>query len=91
MAAATASLKVKTLIPERREHIKGIREDTMAFIDKKGYKLVPPLQTSSCSIPAAREEFRAAMRKEKVYVGRVWPVCPPTSASLSAPRGDEEV
>jgi len=77
MAAATASLKVKTLIPERREHIKVIREDTLAFLDKKGYKVVPSVSNKfMVDVRRPAQEVIMAMRKEKVYIGRPWPVWP---------------
>jgi histidinol-phosphate aminotransferase len=89
MAAATASLKSKNLIPERREKIKIIREDTMAFIEKHGYKTVPSVSNKfmfDAKMPT--EQFVTAMRKEKVYVGRPWPVWP-TSVRVSVGTQDE--
>jgi len=77
MGAATASLKVKTLIPERREKIKIIREDTLAFLDKHGFKTVPSVSNKfmvDTKRPAT--DVIMAMRKEKVYIGRPWPVWP---------------
>jgi histidinol-phosphate aminotransferase len=38
MAGATASLKVKNLVPERRKIIKEIREDGFAFLER-----LPPI------------------------------------------------
>jgi histidinol-phosphate aminotransferase len=89
MGAATASLKVKTLIPERREKIKIIREENLAFLEKHGYKTVPSLSNKfmfDTRRPA--EEVRTALRKEKVYVGRVWPAWP-TSLRVSVGTKDE--
>jgi histidinol-phosphate/aromatic aminotransferase/cobyric acid decarboxylase-like protein len=89
MAAANASLKVKTLVPERREKIKIIREENLAFIEKHGYKIVPSVSNKfmfDTRRPA--EEVRAAFRKENVYVGRVWPVWP-TSLRVSVGTKDE--
>jgi histidinol-phosphate aminotransferase len=77
MGAATASLKVKTLIPERREKIKIIREDTLAFLDKHGFKTVTSVSNKfmvDTKRPAT--DVITAMRKEKVYIGRPWPVWP---------------
>ena len=77
MGAATASLKVKTLIPERREKIKVIREDTMAFLDKNGFKTVPSVSNKfMVDTKRPADDVIAAMRKEKVYIGRKWPVWP---------------
>lgn len=77
MSAATASLKSKTLVPERREKIKVIREDTLAFLEKHGYKVVPSVSNKfmvDTKRPAT--DVITAMRKEKVYIGRPWPVWP---------------
>ncbi|MGA3201481.1 MAG: pyridoxal phosphate-dependent aminotransferase [Bryobacteraceae bacterium] len=77
MGAANASLKVKTLIPERREKIKIIREDTLAFLDKHGFKTVTSVSNKfmvDTKRPAT--DVITAMRKEKVYIGRPWPVWP---------------
>jgi histidinol-phosphate aminotransferase len=74
MAAATASLKVKELIPERRKKIGAVRDDLQAFLDKRNFKYVPSV--SNCIMidvgqkPTA--DVIAALQTEKVYVGRVW-------------------
>jgi len=89
MAAATASLKSKNLIVERREKIKVIREDTMAWLDKHGYKTVTSVSNKfmvDCKRPAG--EVQMAMRKEKVYIGRVWPVWP-TYARITVGTADD--
>src|SRR5262249_43355203 len=41
LACATASMKVKTLVEERRALNKEIRSDTFEFLEKKGIKYVP--------------------------------------------------
>ena len=89
MAAATASLKNKTLVPERREKIKIIREENLAFLEKHGYKTVPSVSNKfmvDTRRPAT--EVIAALRKEKVYIGRPWPVWP-TSVRVSVGTKDE--
>jgi histidinol-phosphate aminotransferase len=73
MAAATASLKSKTLVPERRKIMGDTRNDLHAFLDKHNFKYVP--STSNCiMIDVGRPggEVQMALRKEKVYIGRVW-------------------
>jgi len=89
MAAATASLKSKNLVPERREKIKIIREDTMAFLEKNGYKTVTSV-SNKFMVDTRRpaDDVIAAMRKEKVYIGRKWPVWP-TSVRVSVGTADE--
>ena len=77
MAAATASLKVKTLVPERRRIIREIREDVFAFLEKNNIPFIPSV--SNCFMLDAKAPARRllrAMQKEKVYLGRVWPAMP---------------
>lgn len=89
MAAATASLKSKNLVPERREKIKIIREDTMAFLDKHGYKTVTSVSNKfMVDTKRPAREVIEAMRKEKVYIGRPWDVWP-TSVRVTVGTQDE--
>ncbi len=89
MAAATASLKSKNLIPERREKIKIIREDTMAFLEKNGFKTVTSVSNKfMVDTKRPADDVIMAMRKEKVYIGRKWPVWP-TSVRVSVGTQDE--
>jgi histidinol-phosphate aminotransferase len=77
MAAATASLQVKDLVPTRRKIIAQVREDTFNFLEKNNYKYVPSV--SNCfMVDTGRPgmEVVMAMRKENVFIGRVWPVWP---------------
>src|SRR5450631_407600 len=46
ITGAAASLKVKTLVPERRENLKRVREDTFAFLDKHNIGYIPSV--SNC-------------------------------------------
>jgi len=77
MAAASASLAQKSLVPERRKIIGGVREDTLAFLDKHNFKH-PPSSSNCFMVDVGRPgmEIVEALRREKVYVGRVWPVWP---------------
>lgn len=74
MAAATASLKVKELIPERRKKIGMVRDDLQAFLDKHNFKYVPSV--SNCIMidvgQKSTGDVIAALQTQKVYVGRVW-------------------
>jgi histidinol-phosphate aminotransferase len=89
MAAANASLKVKTLIPERREKIKIIREENLAFLEKHGYKTVPSVSNKfMVDVKRPAQEVIMALRKEKVYIGRPWPVWP-TSVRVTVGTKDE--
>ena len=74
MAAATASLKVKELIPERRKKIGAVRDDLQAFLDKHNFKYVPSV--SNCIMidvgQKPTDTVITALQAEKVYIGRVW-------------------
>jgi histidinol-phosphate aminotransferase len=77
MAAATASLSEKNLVPERRKLIGQVRSDTLEFLDKHKFSYVPSV--SNCFMVDVKQpgnNIVNAMRKEKVYIGRVWPVWP---------------
>jgi len=77
MVAATASLKSKTVVPERRKIIGDVRADVLAFMDKHNFKYVPSVSNKfmvDTGRPAG--DVIEALRKEKVYIGRPWPVWP---------------
>jgi histidinol-phosphate/aromatic aminotransferase/cobyric acid decarboxylase-like protein len=77
MAAASASLQVKTLITERRKLIGDVRNDTQSWLAKNNFHYVP--SESNCFMVDTKRpgnEIVMAMRKEKVYIGRVWSAWP---------------
>jgi histidinol-phosphate aminotransferase len=76
-AGATASLKDKTLVPERRKAVASIREDLFAWLDKKGYAFIPS-EANMVLIDGKRpgQETAAAMLQHKVAIGRSWPSLP---------------
>jgi histidinol-phosphate aminotransferase len=77
MAAASASLQVKTLIPERRKYMADVREDTFSFLQKGNFTFVP--SKSNCFMIDVKRpggQIVSAMQKEKVFIGRVWPAWP---------------
>jgi histidinol-phosphate aminotransferase len=77
MAAATASLKSKTVVPERRKIIAGVREDTFAFLDKHKFEYVPSVSNKfMVDVKRPAREVIAAMAAEKVYIGRPWDAWP---------------
>jgi len=77
MAGAAASLKSKTLVPERRKIIAGVRTDVLAFLDKHNFKYVPSVSNKfMVDVKRPGNEVIEAMRKEKIYIGRVWPSWP---------------
>ncbi len=77
MVGATTSLKVKTLVAERRKIIKDIREDTLAFLDKNHIHYVPSVSNKfMMDVKRPGREVIDLMAKENVYIGRVWPSWP---------------
>jgi histidinol-phosphate aminotransferase len=77
LACATASMKVKNLVSERRAQMKEIRENTFAFLEKKGITYVPS-QTNFFMMEVKRPggEFAKAMAEQKIIIGRIWPAWP---------------
>ena len=89
MVGATASLKVKNLVRERRKIIKEIREDVFAFLQKNNIAFVPSV--SNCFMLDAKTPARRlveGMKKERVYIGRVWSSWP-TYARVSVGTKEE--
>jgi len=77
MAAASASLKSKTVVPERRKIIAGVRNDVLGFLEKHRFRYVPSVSNKfMVDVGRPGEEVIEAMRKENVYIGRVWPAWP---------------
>lgn len=77
MVAATASLKVPNLVADRRKEISETRDAIIAFLKGKGFSVVPSVSNKfmvDAKKPA--QEIIAAMRREKVYIGRSWPIWP---------------
>jgi histidinol-phosphate aminotransferase len=89
MVGANTSLKVKSLVPERKANLKIVREDTFAFLEKNNIKYMPSV--SNCFMMDTKRpgmQFVEAMRKEKVFIGRVWPAWP-TWARVTVGTGEE--
>jgi histidinol-phosphate aminotransferase len=76
-ACALASLKVKSLVSERRALNRRIREDTFEYLEKKNVKYIPS-ETNFFMMEVGRPgvEFSQAMADNKVIIGRVWPAWP---------------
>lgn len=78
LACATASLRAsKTVVPERRAINRRIRENTFAHLEKKNIKYIGS-ETNFFMMEVNRPspDFAKAMAKEKVMIGRMWPVWP---------------
>ncbi len=83
LACATASLKVKNLVSERRGINRQIRENVFAFLKKRNIDHTPS-QTNFFMMDVHRPvvEFAKAMAEQHVLIGRVWPAWP-THARVS--------
>lgn len=89
MAGATASLKSKTVVPERRQIIAGVREDVFAFLKKNNFHYVPSVSNKfMVDVGKPGKQVIEAMAREKVYIGRVWPSWP-TYVRVSVGTQDE--
>jgi histidinol-phosphate aminotransferase len=89
MAGATASLKAKNLVAERRKIMGDNRVDTLDFLTKHNVEFIP--SESNCfmmNVKRPGKEFYAAMAMKKVYIGRVWPEMP-TWVRVSVGSKDE--
>jgi histidinol-phosphate aminotransferase len=77
-AAARASLQDKDLVALRKKINSDIRSETLEFLTKHGYKIVPGSQGNMFMVDVKRpgREFQNAMLKENVAIGRTWSAMP---------------
>jgi histidinol-phosphate aminotransferase len=77
MAGATASLKEKTLVAERRKTLTDIREDLFSWLEKRKYAFIRS-EANMVLIDGKRpgKDLTAAMLEQKVAIGRTWPSMP---------------
>lgn len=89
MACATASLRSKGLVAERRAYNKSARELTFEYMQKKGVKFIPS-ETNFFMMETGKPgaEMVQSLAKHKVYIGRVWPVWP-TKVRVSVGTTDD--
>src|SRR5271165_2883845 len=76
-AAAIASMKDATLVPERKRSNTATREATFEWLDRNGYEHTPSV--SNCFMLKAGKpapDVIAAMAHQNVYIGRPWPSMP---------------
>jgi histidinol-phosphate aminotransferase len=77
VVGATAALKAKNVIPERKKINADNRDNTIAFLEKHNFKVVPSLSNKfMVDTKRPTKDAIAALRKENIYVGRPWPVWP---------------
>jgi histidinol-phosphate aminotransferase len=77
MAGATASLKNKALVGQRRAILAEVRKDLFAWLDRKGYSYIPS-EANMVLIDSKRPggETAKAMLAHKVAIGRSWAALP---------------
>jgi histidinol-phosphate aminotransferase len=77
MAGATASLKDKTLVADRRKILADLREDLFAWLEKRQYAFIRS-EANMVMIDSKRpgRETTAAMLEQKVAIGRTWAALP---------------
>jgi histidinol-phosphate aminotransferase len=83
MVAATASLKSKTLVNDRRETLAAIRKDLFAWLDRKGFAFIPSeanMVMIDCKKPG--RDIAKGMLEQKVAIGRSW-ACLPTHVRVT--------
>jgi len=89
LACATASLKVKNLVVERRAINKRVREDTFEFLEKKNVKyILSEANFFMMEVGRPGADFARDMANNKVIIGRVWPVWP-TKVRVTVGTQDE--
>lgn len=77
VVAASASLKDSGLVPERKRINATIRQATFEWLDRSGYSYIP--SQSNCFLLETKrpgKEVIDAMARQKVFIGRIWPVMP---------------
>jgi len=77
-AGARAGLLDKDLVPLRKKINSDVRADTLEFLTKHGYKIIPGSQANMFMVDVKRpgREFQQAMLKENVAIGRTWSAMP---------------
>jgi histidinol-phosphate aminotransferase len=77
-AGARAGLQDKDLVPLRKKINSDIRSETLEFLTKHGYKIIPGSQGNMFMVDVKRPggEFQQAMLKENVAIGRTWSAMP---------------
>jgi histidinol-phosphate aminotransferase len=77
-AGARAGLQDKDLVPLRKKINSDIRSETLEFLTKHSYKIIPGSQANMFMVDVKRPggEFQQAMLKENVAIGRTWSAMP---------------
>ncbi|WP_263380187.1 aminotransferase class I/II-fold pyridoxal phosphate-dependent enzyme [Granulicella paludicola] len=77
-AGAKAALQDKDLIATRRKINADNRSETLEFLSKKGYTVLPGSQANFFMVDVKRpgHDFQQQMMKEEVAIGRTWAAMP---------------
>jgi histidinol-phosphate aminotransferase len=77
MVGAIASLKAKGLVAERRKIVADVRTETVEWLDRTGYAVLPS-EANMIMIDVRRpgQEVSEALLQEKVAIGRTWAALP---------------
>jgi histidinol-phosphate aminotransferase len=89
VAAATASLKDPTLVPERKRINAAIRQETFQWFERNGYSYIP--SESNCFLLDTKRPGKQvidAMAQQNVFIGRIWPIMP-TCVRITVGTHDE--
>ncbi len=74
---ATASLKVKNLVTERRKINADVRDDTLNWLTARNVEVIP--SETNCfmmNVKRPGKQFFRDMAQQNVYIGRTWPIWP---------------
>jgi histidinol-phosphate aminotransferase len=77
VAAASASLKDPSVVPERRRINAAVRQETFQWLDRNGYSYIP--SESNCFLLDTKRPGKQvidAMAQQNVFIGRIWPIMP---------------
>jgi histidinol-phosphate/aromatic aminotransferase/cobyric acid decarboxylase-like protein len=77
VAAAIASLNSRDLVLKRRKIIDEIRADLFEFLDQQDWNYVPSVSNHfMLNVSQPGQRIIDILRKERIFVGRVWPSWP---------------
>jgi histidinol-phosphate aminotransferase len=78
LVAARASLEDPDLVPTRRKWIADTRAETIGWLRDNGYNVIGDSHSNCFMIDTGRDGHGVitAMRDQKVYIGRIWPIWP---------------
>jgi histidinol-phosphate aminotransferase len=89
VVGASASLKDPGLVADRKRINAKVRGETFEWLDRNGYSYIPS-EANFFLLDTKRpgKEVIDVMAKEKVYIGRIWPIMP-TCVRITVGTPDE--